>query len=182
MTVAQRLAAFPRGAQEIAAARLARTVATCLERAVEARGVSQRALAAELGVTEGAVSQVLRGDGNVRVATAARYLRALGYEADVTLRPVDADAPPVAVAPSRRSRKRDPEPPVPALADEAWTVLRPVQVRHSQPPAGVLLFLDAGVTRLETTVLGSIGGPFMSSPNTRAALEERQGDLVTVRA
>lgn len=51
-------------------------------------GRTQKELAELLGVSEGRVSQILNGDGNLRVATLARYLSALGFslrmEADST--------------------------------------------------------------------------------------------------
>lgn len=126
-TAAQALLAFPRGAQELSAARLARDVASSLSRAAAARPRKQKDLARELGVSEGAVSQVLNGDGNVRVATLARYLRAMGYEARLQLAPVEPGMPELA-APARRGRRGPSTQPVQlgtlaASADTTWTVL-----------------------------------------------------------
>lgn len=73
-------ASFPRGAQELSAASLAQNVVGCLEQAKAASGKSNKELSSLLGVSEGAVSQVLNGDGNVRISTLARYLRAMGFE------------------------------------------------------------------------------------------------------
>lgn len=124
-SVLERFSAFPRGAQEMSAARLARDVIAAVDRAFRARGKTQRALAADLGVTEGAVSQVLKGDGNLRIATLARYLRALGYEAKLSLEPVESDAP--AISLSGRPRRRPVSPPlipsVPGMRSDSWTVL-----------------------------------------------------------
>lgn len=41
---------------------------------------SQLELAKALGITEGRVSQVLNGDGNIRVSTLARFLKANGFD------------------------------------------------------------------------------------------------------
>lgn len=132
-TVAEQLQNFPRGAQELSAARLARDVAKQLARAFHARGDKQQDLAKDLGVTAGAVSQVLNGDGNLRIATLGRYLRALGYEARLTLVPVDEGAPALA-EPARRGPRQALNPAaaattpclpatIPGTAWTSWTVL-----------------------------------------------------------
>lgn len=99
-TVYDEFTAFPRGAQELSAATLARDVSASLAQAFGRCKHSQKELAELLGLTEGAVSQVLNGDGNVRIATFGRYLRAMGYEARITLEPVEEGAAPI------RSRRR----------------------------------------------------------------------------
>ncbi|MEU1563972.1 helix-turn-helix transcriptional regulator [Streptomyces mirabilis] len=103
----ERYADFPRGAQELSAARLAQSVSAALQRAMAASGKTARDLARLLGVTEGAVSQVLNGDGNVRISTLGRYLRAMGYEARIELHPVDSTSPPI--EPRRRRARRVPD-------------------------------------------------------------------------
>jgi transcriptional regulator with XRE-family HTH domain len=92
------------GAQGLAAADLAGQVARLLEQALDASGMDQKALAEKLNVTQGRVSQVLNGDGNMRVAAVARYLRALGYQARVSAAPVEAGRPDLPHEASRRSR------------------------------------------------------------------------------
>ncbi|MFI1097542.1 helix-turn-helix domain-containing protein [Streptomyces sp. NPDC020917] len=101
----ERYAGFPRGAQELSAARLAQSVVASLHRAISASGKTAREVAGLLGVTEGAVSQVMSGDGNIRVSTIGRYLRAMGYEARIEIVPVEESAPPITPA-RRRSPKR----------------------------------------------------------------------------
>jgi transcriptional regulator with XRE-family HTH domain len=81
------------GAQGLAAADLAAQVMRILEQALDASGLDQKTLAEKLGVTQGRVSQVLNGDGNLRVAAVARYLRALGYETHLSATPVDSGNP-----------------------------------------------------------------------------------------
>jgi len=93
------------GKLDMAAARLAVQVSTLLNRAVESSGVSQRELAAKLGVTEGRVSQVLCGNGNVQIATAARFLRALGYQSRLIAMPCDEGVPEIP-APRQGKRRR----------------------------------------------------------------------------
>ncbi|MCU1616978.1 MAG: helix-turn-helix protein [Frankiales bacterium] len=124
-SVLERFSAFPRGAQEMSAARLARDVVAAVDRAFRARGKTQRALAADLGLSEGAVSQVLNGDGNLRIATLARYLRALGYEARFSLEPVESDTPAVSLSgrPRRRPVSAPRTPSVPGTHSDSWTVI-----------------------------------------------------------
>jgi len=70
-------------------ARLAVDASALLHRAFRASGLQARELAARLGVTEGRVSQVLHGDGNIRVTTLGRYLRAMGFVGQVTAESLD---------------------------------------------------------------------------------------------
>ncbi len=76
------------GAQGLAAADLASQVMRLLEQALDASSLEQKDLAEKLGVTQGRVSQVLNGDGNMKIAAVARYLRALGYETHISAIPV----------------------------------------------------------------------------------------------
>lgn len=84
------LADDPVAAREMAAARFADRLLAALDSAMERGNIRASELARELGVTESAVSQVLKGDGNLRAFTFARYMRALGFEADVTIREAGA--------------------------------------------------------------------------------------------
>lgn len=79
------------GRLSLAAASLATQVASLIERAKERSNLSGKQLAERLGVTEGRVSQVLNGDGNVRVATLARFLGACGFELHMTARPLSGE-------------------------------------------------------------------------------------------
>lgn len=97
-------ASFPRGAQELSAASLAQSVVSCLEQAKRVSGKSNKELSSLLGVSEGAVSQVLNSDGNIRISTLARYLRAMGFEPRLSAEPVDGGES-LPTAP-RRVRKR----------------------------------------------------------------------------
>lgn len=93
----------PRFPVEQAAADLALKAADLMTQAARARAdIDQNQLANLLGVSKGRVSQVLKGDGNVHVATLAKYLRALGYELNLEAEPVDTAAPPL-----RRSVRAD---------------------------------------------------------------------------
>ena len=91
------------GAQGLAAADLAAQVIRILEQALDSSGFDQKALAEKLGVTQGRVSQVLHGDGNLRVAAVARYLRALGYETHLSATPVAPGNPALPRGSRRRS-------------------------------------------------------------------------------
>lgn len=90
------------GAQGLAAADLAAQTMRLLHQALEASDVDQKTLAEKLGVTQGRVSQVINGDGNMKVAAVARYLRALGYETRLSATPASPGLPPL----PRESRRR----------------------------------------------------------------------------
>ena len=92
----------PRQMLNDSAADLALEVRVLLDHALRARpDISQQDLAKLLGVTAGRVSQVINGDGNLHVATLARYMRALGYDIRLTPESVDNVAPPL----QRETRK-----------------------------------------------------------------------------
>ncbi|MHA7209681.1 helix-turn-helix domain-containing protein [Arthrobacter sp. MDT1-65] len=74
---------------DAAAAKAAVDSVALINKVVDDSGLLQSALAKALGVTEGRVSQVLNGDGNVRIATLARFLKAAGYELDLKAKHVD---------------------------------------------------------------------------------------------
>lgn len=63
---------------------------------------ARRELAEAVGVSEGRISQLLNGDGNVRVSTLARLLKASGFDLELSLAGVD-DSPNRS---SRRYRKK----------------------------------------------------------------------------
>jgi hypothetical protein len=89
------------GRQGLAAAAAARQLTSLMERAERASGISRSELARRLEVTGGRVTQVLNGDGNVHIATAARFLAAMGYQLNLTA--VDDEGLPVS-APTTRTR------------------------------------------------------------------------------
>lgn len=76
------------GVRDLADARLRYQVLAVLHAAMRDAGSTQTELAARLGVRKSAVNQVLRGDGNLRMSTAAQYLAALGFELGVDLYPI----------------------------------------------------------------------------------------------
>lgn len=90
MTMFERLASTPEGARGLAAARLRYRVLSLLHEALEVSPLNQSDLAEKLGIRKSAVSQVLRGDGNVRINTLADYGHALGFELSVDLVPAGA--------------------------------------------------------------------------------------------
>ena len=69
----------------MASARLRQSALHCLDQALQQSGTTQAELARRLGVRRSAVNAVLGGDGNIRMATLAKYLHELGYELDVAL-------------------------------------------------------------------------------------------------
>ncbi len=78
----------PIEARELAAADLGLKAILTLQQAMKESGMSQIDLATSLGVSESAVSQVMNGDGNLRMHTFARYLRALEFEVNLELQSV----------------------------------------------------------------------------------------------
>lgn len=115
---------------ERSAARLAVDAVSLMNRVRESSGLTQRELASRLGVGESRVSQILHGDGNVRVATLARVLRASGYRVRLDVQPADLDTPVIPRPTPRRRRKvsvsrtfdvgRD----VPDLVPASWSVAK----------------------------------------------------------
>lgn len=87
----------------MAAARAAVEAVALINRAVDTSGLSQVGLSSRLGLTEGRVSQVVNGDGNLRVSTLARFVRAAGYRLRLTVEPAE---PGVRALPERAPRRR----------------------------------------------------------------------------
>jgi DNA-binding XRE family transcriptional regulator len=73
---------------EIAAAGLAIDIALLLHDARTHRQLSQQAAAQRVGLSQQAISKLERPHANITVATLGRYLSALGYQLDFTLRDV----------------------------------------------------------------------------------------------
>lgn len=90
------------GAIEPAAATATAEVSRWLAEVSRVSRRRRKDVAELLGVSEGRVSEVLTGDGNITVAALAKYARAYGYSLTFQLVPVDEGVPPVDVAPKRR--------------------------------------------------------------------------------
>jgi len=88
---------------DMSAAKLAVRSVALLNLAVSTAGLTQQELAERLGVSAGRVSQVLNGDGNVRVSTLGRFLRAAGYDPQLDATPA---VPSVLPLPKRKPRRR----------------------------------------------------------------------------
>lgn len=87
----ERMAQSDRGARILASARLRHEVLRKLYLALEGSGLTQNRLSEILRIRKSAVSQTLRGDGNLRIKTLAEYLHAMGYELELRL--VEAGEP-----------------------------------------------------------------------------------------
>jgi transcriptional regulator with XRE-family HTH domain len=86
MSLYDRVESKPGGKAALAAARLRREVLVALHEAFAASDApTQSEVAERLHVRRSAVSQVFRGDGNLRITTLAEYLFALGFELDINL-------------------------------------------------------------------------------------------------
>lgn len=82
---------------EMGAARLTNDAIGLIHQALSTSEMSRKQLADKLNVGESRISQVLSGEGNIRISTLGRYLAALGFRADVSLSPINE--------PKRRSRR-----------------------------------------------------------------------------
>lgn len=80
----EKYAAMAEGARELAAAELADQVLDLINLAFHRSGKTNQELADALGVTKGRASQILNGDGNLRIASIAKVLDCLGFEAKIT--------------------------------------------------------------------------------------------------
>lgn len=103
LSIADALELSPVGAREMAASRLTNLAVVSLQAALEVTGTTQKALADILGLGESRVSQVVNGDGNIKLTTFARYLRALGYTVGFDIQPAHAGIP----ALQRKRRMRE---------------------------------------------------------------------------
>lgn len=81
-----RIAARPGGLSDLAAARLRRNVLLLLDDAVTAAGLTERELAAKVGVRLRRLRRILNG-GEVSTTLLAELLHAAGCEAEVRLVP-----------------------------------------------------------------------------------------------
>lgn len=104
MTLSELEESTPEGQREMAAARGMLRAVSLMNAVVEQNNISHKALAESLGVTEGRVSQVLGGDGNIRLSTLARYLRAAGYALSIDALPADRLVKPIRKRTPKRRR------------------------------------------------------------------------------
>ena len=104
-TMVEQLRSTPQGRISASGAELAVRTVHLLGQAVHESGMTQAEIADALGVTAGRVSQVLNGDGNVRIATLARFLEATGYTAKITALPHEDGKPELPIL--RRRRRAD---------------------------------------------------------------------------
>lgn len=74
----------PSADASMAAAALSNSVGSLLERVAGESGLTRSEIATRIGVSPGRVTQILDGDGNVRIATLARVLEATGYDLSLT--------------------------------------------------------------------------------------------------
>lgn len=114
LTVFEHLGATPLGARELAASQLTNDALVLLQTALSSTGVTQKQLAEILGIGESRVSQVVNGDGNLKLTTFARYMRALGYAVTFNVTPVERTSPEL----TRERRK-------PAITSSQTKVINP---------------------------------------------------------
>jgi predicted XRE-type DNA-binding protein len=85
MTLRNMIEQLPKGGSILASARLRRQIVKSLNKALDDSGMSQSELARALGKSRSAVSQVLTGDGNLKIETVAEYLHEMGAELNVSI-------------------------------------------------------------------------------------------------
>ena len=85
MSLRQMIDQLPKGGSLLASARLRRQIVKSLNIALNDSKMSQSELARALGKSRSAVSQVLTGDGNLKIETVAEYLHEMGAELNVSV-------------------------------------------------------------------------------------------------
>lgn len=97
----------PSSSADLAAASLANLVAALMEQVENECSDLQTSIAEAMGVTPGRVSQIIHGDGNVRVSTLARLLDACGYKLSLTASPkAGKPGSPITLPRSSRATRR----------------------------------------------------------------------------
>ena len=98
-----RLLALRPSSGDAAAAALAGAVGSLVEQVVESSCRPRTDLAARMGVTAGRLSQIVNGDGNLRMSTLGRLLHAAGFAGSMTARTADGS---VEITVPRAPRRR----------------------------------------------------------------------------
>lgn len=124
----RRYAASARGAIELAAATATAEVARLLHWMSTTSTRRQTQIADLLSVSDGRVSQVLNGDGNITVAALAKYARAYGYTTRIILAPAESGARPLP-APGRARRRG------PSVEPNRIIPVHPESLDWAPPPA-----------------------------------------------
>lgn len=76
----------PEEQHEVAIAEVALDLARLLYEARQERGLTQTAAATKAGIHQQAVSRLEQAIGDIRLSTLQRYLEALGYSLDITVK------------------------------------------------------------------------------------------------
>lgn len=105
-TLIQQEESTDEGKREMSAARAEVRTGYLLRKALESSRMSQKALAEQLGVSEGRVSQVFKAQDGMKVVTLARYLRAMGYELVMDGLPTNPSLPPLRTKRKPRSQSK----------------------------------------------------------------------------
>lgn len=89
-----------------AAAALSSAVGSLLEQMVDDGDLPKQDVAERMGVSPSRISQLLTGDGNLRMATLARFAEACGYDLTLTATPRDTSTKrPITVPRTSRPRR-----------------------------------------------------------------------------
>lgn len=115
----------------LAAAALAGSVGALMERMVDLTDGNRQGIADAMGVTGGRLSQIVNGDGNVRIATLGRLAAACGFE--LSLKALREDG--VEVVEPRPARVRIPAVPDNVLEFKRYWTAPPEGAASVQVPA-----------------------------------------------
>lgn len=160
--------ASPLDQQEMAAARLSLQSINALNAAMRASGITRTELSERLGVGLSRVSQILNGQGNLRISTFARALEAIGYNAQLKILPSSSKVPALPPKPNKPSR-------VPATTVHVYEL--PLMTSEGGSPAVILTqaeISESDVILGSPVHIGAIGAdgqrisrPAKSSQTTR---------------
>lgn len=94
------------GRLSLAAATLALKTLQLIHTVKARRGLTNKDLAAKLEVSEGRISQILNGDGNLHIATVGRFLAACDFELTLLAKPTESVLGLTEVSSERKARSR----------------------------------------------------------------------------
>lgn len=127
----------------MAAASLSNAVGSLIDQMVELSGMAKKDVATGMGVTPARVSQILAGDGNVRMSTLGRIAHACGFALRLTAMDVESGAE-ISVPRQARRRRVSAEEPTPPVAPVAPVVDMAAARRRMREIAPVKELVDRG--------------------------------------
>ena len=157
---------------ESAAADSAVRSVSLINEVIEKAALPQSQVADILGISPGRVSQVLNGDGNVRISTLAKFLRAAGFDLELSARKVPLNPPHESENPRFNyvTHKR-----VTYASDDGLRQGEVVELSESHPSTHLAVEYSS-VRNVETGAHESVPAPTPQEPTllrTTVTIEER---------